>query len=569
MIGYIYLAIETFPKDDVPRVVCWYTGICKDTITNPETYVLIRKIIDGVIDLRSTEIIRVPIRVLDECRIASIWQNQERIYKCLDEIRIGNNSFNEIVEKSFEINFSQEEDGTISELEKNIDNSVYSFIFGDTSKPYNEINKSKIVSMSATNGVNIHIPSLEVLTSMICPKDKTLRTKLLQMSIDDILKEYLLYYKRSHKGYHIKLKERKRHSNLVLLAYLALNPETKRKISNIYSYLVRSEEYTFDPVMVGILPYHPQKVELRVRGIEYDSDFLVLQVAGCSLPSEKDIYHEDTLYASKGKFQNEKPFGAIKNSEIKENLPITNDNPGMNAGTVYMANEVSNNIGKPVNIIRNIKLVESENNQPRKPLKENEALGVGTGDESNDKASENLAKLRDSEACEDETNLETFYKTLQDTVDGEEILSVCCINKDGKSSLDFKAIDFPTTNHGKKVHWAIRNGRARKFILAKVEYVNNRSAYILEIEKTGEESSLYTLLFNFKEHVFNTKELYELVFFIIRNRGSYTKREGRTNVFRRVPLYKYLLISHKKINGSYKLKLVRDIKKGIDKDIFI
>ncbi|AJI52748.1 hypothetical protein [Francisella philomiragia] len=568
MIGYIYLTIKAFPEDNVPRVVCLYTGICKGTITDPQAYVLIRKFIDGVVDLDSTEFIKVSVSLLDDCRMGSVWVNQKKIANCIEKIDTGSDNLNAIVEESFKVDFSQK-DCSLYKLGKNIDNRVYSFIFGDTRKPCDQIAKSKMVFLSTTNGINIHIPSLEVLTSMICPKDKVLRSKLLQKSIYDITKEYLLKFERDEDIYCIRPKNGKKDSNLVLLAYLALNHETKRKISKIYNYLVKSKEYTFDPVMVGILPYHPEKVELEVRGIRFGSDFLVLQVIDCSLPLEKSICVEEVEYISNGKYKDEKPFGVRKNSERKESLPIINNNPGMNAGTVYSTSEILNRIGEPVNIIRKTLLVESENNQPRKPLKENEALGIGTGDESSDKASENLAKLRDSEACEDETNLETFYKTLQDTVDGEEILSVCCINKDGKSSLDFKAIDFPTTNHGKKVHWAIRNGRARKFILAKVECVNNRSAYILEIEKTGEESSLYTLLFNFKERVFNPKELYELVLFIIRNRGSYTKREGRTNVFRRVPLYKYLLISHKKINDSYKLKLVRDIKKGINKDIFM
>jgi len=239
-------SIQGFPADDKKRVVLAFGPLYKNDSFASDMPLVEVLLVEIEEDDKGQEFLsskyktyrtpKIGLPQLDSVRIGNIFIGKKRIERNWKEF----NGYEEGV--SFNFNFSKNEPETIHFGASRDNGSYYidldifslSVMTGDSADKARFL-KAKFAKLTDEKGIAVLIPSLEVLTQMLIPKEQEIRNKLLMLSMDDIVSDYLKNYSydASSNKYIFEMKTGKDLSNMVFLAYLAMNPVSRGRISKI------------------------------------------------------------------------------------------------------------------------------------------------------------------------------------------------------------------------------------------------------------------------------------------------------------------------------------------------
>ncbi len=589
--------IEALPDDQELRVIWWYGPVFKN---NSNSSVPLVKILTKLLTpegklSEKVQIFKVTLPELDLIRIGTIWKGRKRLNRVWKYL----NGYVEGHEFSF--NFREHPPLSIHFNDKK-PNSTYWHIpkfkydlgsFPEHSEHKFQFYNSTLTKLISTNGLTVLIPSLEFLTSAISPEHKQIRSGLLQYSLDELTSRHLKRASIDTNGdYLIELIEGRLDANLTLLAYLRLNQTSRARLSKLWTSMQRtainkSSGLAYEEKYPEVLPFHPTEMTLQGDGIKIDENtFLILRINGFSLPTDHDIRLLSTLYKPKPKESNSSSGNSsyYNPDEVEEEeLDVTNNSaPHWHAGIAHIRSEVSV-IGYRPSITEQLEL--KENNVPRIPQEGNKQvpLNLSSDEPDNREDSSGTVALKAS-SLEHTVQLSDNFKKIADAL---HILA-----KDEKSSVsDFFYIandasertspaycmigktDLPDDYTGK---WhtveKIDNGiekpkyRLRKFLLLKVVLNDNRSAYLLEIQRKGSES-FFGLLFCVRTGAITSKIIIDLLGTIAKSKGVYTKRQNSSLVPIELPVSPSMVFRHYE-NIDMSSQLTRAIERGIKRHLF-
>lgn len=593
-----YPRIEAFPDDQQLRVIWWYGPVFKNNSNSSVPLVkILTKLLtpDGKLS-EKIQIFKVTLPELDIIRIGTIWKGRKRlnrVWKYLNGYAEGQEfSFDFREHPPLSIHFSDKKPNStywhIPKFKYDLGN------FEEHSEHKFQFYNSTLTKLISTNGLTVLIPSLEFLTSAISPEHKQIRSSLLQYSLDDLTSRHLKRAAIDTNGdYLIELIEGRLDANLTLLAYLRLNQTSRARLSKLWASMQRtainkSTGLAYEDKYPEVLPFHPTEMTLLGDGIKIDENtFLVLRINGFSLPTDHDIRLLSTLYKTNPKESN----GSSGNSSYynpeeveEEDLDVTNNSaPHWQAGTAHIRSEVSV-IGYRPSITEQLEV--KENNVPKTPKEDGkqEASDLSSGEPDNREDSSGTAALKVS-SLENPMQLSDNFKKIVDALQA--------LAKDDKSSVsDFFYVSddasertSPTycmigktylpADYTGKWHTVekIDDGtekpkyRLRKFLLLKVVLNDNRSAYLLEIQRKNSES-FFGLLFCVPNGAITSRTIIDLLGTIAKNRGVYTKRKNSSLVPIELPVSPILVFRHYE-NIDMSTQLSRAIKRAIDQNIFV
>lgn len=593
-----YPRIEAFPDDQQIRVIWWYGPVFKNHSNSSVPLVkILTKLLtpEGKLS-EKVQIFKVTLPELDLIRIGTIWKGKKRlnrVWKYLNGYVEGQEfSFNFREHPPLSIHFSDKKPNStywhIPKFKYDLGN------FPEHSEHKFQFYNSTLTKLINTNGLTVLIPSLEFLTSAISPEHKQIRSGLLQYSLDDLTSRHLKRATVDANGdYMIELIEARLDANLTLLSYLRLNQTSRARLSKLWTSMQRtainkSTGLAYEEKYPEILPFHPTEMTLQGDGIKIDENtFLILRINGFSLPTDHDIRLLSTLYKTNPKESN----GNSGNSSYynpdeveEEELDVTNNStPHWQAGTAHIRSEVSI-IGSRPSITEELEV--KENTVPKVPKEGNkqEASDLSSGEPDSREDSFGTAALKTS-PLENTVQLSDNFKKIVDALhvlvedEKSSISSFFYISNDAseRTSPAYCMIgknQLPDEYTGK---WhtieKIDDGsekpkyRLRKFLLLKVILNDNRSAYLLEIQRKSSES-FFGLLFRVPIGAITSRTIIDLLGTIAKNRGVYTKRQNSSLVPIELPVSPILVFRHYE-NIDMSTQMTRAIKRAIGQNIFV
>lgn len=546
-----YPKIVAFPDDEKIRVIWWYGPVFKNNSDSnvPKVLVLIRLLDENGALTDQNEHFNINITELELVRIGSIWKGRERqdgLYTALENYRHN---------LEFTFNFNADEpksvpfDTSIEEGKRLIPPFRYSL--GDFKDRYvsrKQFRNSTLAKLESKNGITVLVSSLELLTSAIAPEHKLLRAHLLYKTIDDIIEKYMSEGYEKDGAYVVESKNGYFRSNLTLLAYMRNNQKSRSHLSKIWTSMqVGSSEY-HDRYPV-ILPYHPAELTLKGDGVKINENtFLMLRINGFSLPTDYPVHNiinepvqDPEQYMSN---ESQRKLPQPQNPRQKDNLPITGDNdPHREAGELYIRTEV-----KLIGPEPRIELLKKQkiNNEPPKivPLEKQEIEALSSGEQNYRKDSKGTGAVKQApiKTEEDLSNIEWAIKELNQLISdpNSDLSDFAYIANDGKEHTKpiFCYITESAMPQGHKRKWYLydkskakenkdestkRGLRYRKFLIAKITLIENKTIYLLEIEQKGTEA-FSGLLFRISDNL-SQENIKELLLAITNNEGRFRKRE--------------------------------------------
>lgn len=593
-----YPKISAFPDDEKTRVIWWYGPVFKNnTNSNVPLVMILTKLLTSEGKLSDKiQIFKVTLPELDIIRIGTIWKGRRR----LDRIWKYLNSYTEGQEFSF--NFREHPPLSIHFSDKK-PNSTYWHIpkfkydlgnFAEHSEHKFQFYNSTLTKLISTNGMIVLIPSLEFLTSAISPEHKQIRSSLLQYSLDDLTSRHLKRASIDTNGdYLIELIEGRLDANLTLLAYLRLNHTSRARLSKLWASMQRtainkSTGLAYEEKYPEVLPFHPTEMTLQGDGVKIDENtFLILRINGFSLPTDHDIRLLSTLYKTNPKESN----GSRGNSSYynpdeveEEDLDVTNNSaPHWQAGTAHIRSEVSV-IGYRPSITEQLEVEEKR--VPKAPKEGNKQVpsDLSSGEPDSRAESSGTAALKVSpleHIAQVSDNFKKIIDALQAMAEDEKssVSSFFYIANDASERTSptyctIKINQLPGDYTGKWHTIAkIDDGaekpvyKLRKFLLLRVVLNDNRSAYLLEIQRKSSES-FFGLLFRAPTGAITFRTIIDLLGTIAKNRGVYTKRQDSSLVPVELPVSPIMVFRHYE-NIDMPTQLTRAIKRAIDQNIFV
>lgn len=590
--------IEAFPGDQQLRVIWWYGPVFKN---NSNSNVPLVKILTKLLTpegklSEKIQIFKVALPELDIIRIGTIWQGRKRLN------RIWTNLNGYAQGQEFSFNFREQQPLSIHFSDKK-PNSDYWHIpkfkydlgnFEEHSEHKFQFYNSTLTKLISTNGLTVLIPSFEFLTSAISPEHKQIRSGLLQYSLDDLASRHLKRaFVDTNGDYLIELIEGRLDANLTLLAYIRLNQTSRARLSKLWTSMQRtainkSTGFAYEEKYPEVLPFHPTEMTLQGDGIKIDQNtFLLLRINGFSLPTDHNIQLISVLFNQNSKeSDSSRGNSAYYNSdEVEvEDLDITSNNvPHWRAGIAHIRSEVSI-IGCRPCITEQLEVKENHVPQIPKESDKQEPLNLSSGEPDSREDSSGTAILKISH-LENTASLSDNFKKIVDALH--------TLTEDQKSSVsgffyianDAHERTFPVYCIIRKSHlpegytgkWhtigkiedeAEKNTyKLRKFLLLKIVLNDNRSAYLLEIQRKGSES-FFGLLFHAPTRAITSHTIIDLLGAIAKNRGVYTKRQNSSLVPIELPVSPILFFRHYE-NIDMSTQLTRAIKRAIDQNVFI
>lgn len=278
------IRLDSLTTDSDYLVVWWYCGVYKNSLANSQPLALVafRKLQN--FQYLSDEIIykRVPLTVLGQLRIGSIWQQGE----CWGEMRFDSSSFN--------VDFTQNR-WCFTTFQQRINNKK--------STPYpSEIHplqfykdKNWILEFNLSTGGKLVIPCLEFLTRCY-GRSAEMRRIIATYSWGELLNSRLyapLDEPEEPNKWKIKLRKRLVNGDALLAAHAKYDYYSRNAVKEIYAQIEANHDPDGKkPAFIQVKPWFQGPASLKVRGIWFDegNSFLALQITGCSEPEGRPIW---------------------------------------------------------------------------------------------------------------------------------------------------------------------------------------------------------------------------------------------------------------------------------------
>lgn len=541
--------IEGFPDDQKERVVWWYGALhLGNNSTEPVVDIALRPINNKEL-LDESSIHKVALSQLDLVRIGSIWKgrvNTENFWENYAPSKYGSST-------TFEFNFIKNPniecgsflDSGPSDKPGFIYRGKYSFgcIPNEPARMFNDFRKSNLTRFTSIKGVEVFVPCLELFTSTYTPEEKDIRRLLFASSIDNVLSNYLdmdKCYEKNNK-YFISPKRRKSESNIVFLAHLALNQETRNRVSQIWPELQKqSKSIKSQARNPFILPFHSHYFKFRADGIWLDDNyrsFLVLRINTYSLPTEKGIVLEfDEQEYLDGETKASVDRWSQNETIHKVDLPNTCEvDPNSDSGVIYVMTQVECFPDKPkIETTTKYSVPESDDNL--KFLNEEEPTQSSSGEQNSSKDSKGTAKLKQIEPFvqptdEDRINDSEILKAVNDALislkagDHATVQSISYLDIDGTEHNIITLVKCPEFKDTSNIQgWPrLTSNTFRSFLLLKIRLGNSKSAYLLEIQRKKSEAGFSGLIFN-SSSALGKSQINDLLKGIAINKGNFKHR---------------------------------------------
>lgn len=279
------LKIESFPNDNIQRVVWGYGATIKNTGTTrvPNVEILLKELLSNNEVGNGYLITQVSVLDLDIVRHHTIWQGNQRLdmlYKL--------HNYKE--DEYFLLDFTKHDPVSIS------CRTIYPMLksyFGhipDT-KVFARLQNTKFTQITTNKGICVLVPSLEFFTSVYAPKSKEIREYLMMYNLETTLDNCLKSYKLDKTDYYVGVHAQKMRvdTNEFFLAYGKFNTVSQSRIQKLRASLETSSPYP--DRYPDVLPYHPNNLQLKGDGIWLDkTTFLMFRVNDYSLPEEHRVY---------------------------------------------------------------------------------------------------------------------------------------------------------------------------------------------------------------------------------------------------------------------------------------
>ncbi|MDD3770302.1 MAG: hypothetical protein PHV10_06820 [Sulfuricurvum sp.] len=582
------VGIQSFPKDNIERVIWWYGPVVKNPYDsdNPLVLLITRHIINNKLSA-NIEILRVTLPELDQVRLGSIWKGP----KITDSMWTDFPNYK--VEQKFSFDFTNNPPESISFLTRKpnsnfgyIRQSTYDLGNFDYHPNLNLIKKhffrTHLTKLISKNGVTVLIPALECLTGVIAPEHKQIRSGLVNYQLDTLLSKFIKKADKKDDDYYVDFIKSKTTANRTVLAYLYLNQISRDRMSSLwYSMQTTTVDRTGTrerEKYPQVLPYHPKRLLLEGDGIWIDkTTFLMLRVNGTSLPLEHRIIninpnldHDD----AEPDDDDETPGGGNGPSEPQgpnnDEFEVTETNdPDDQGGKVCIRSKVKiigdlpiifeitdgDPIHKPTPVPKKPKDSQEENDPGTNEEKDDDSTEPENGEdekkdpervssgEANDcSESKGTKSLEQAELTEDKPNshLTKIIQSLQalPISQSSDVDNFVFIDNEGNEHPDlvYCRITKEQLPEDYKGRWHTTRKKEkteneyylRNFLIVKIHLKKGNSAYILEIARKNQESFL-GLIFNTDSGTITKQTIVDLLAEIVQNKGRYTKQPSRNN----------------------------------------
>lgn len=571
--------IKELPDDNITRVVFAHEGIYynwkNSSIPLAGVLLVEVEVVNGEEQLSDKYIIvKIGVPEVDSARYGTMFLGTKRLKRNWK----GYDGYQEAL--AFNFNFTENEPTSVHFGDRDSDGKYYipygrfSFSMIDDKFVKIPFMKTQLTKLITDEGITVFIPALEVLTSLLVPSDRVMRSKLLMSPMDDVLRKYLKkhMYDSVNDIYVLEFKDQgKRNSSTSFLAYLAMNQKSRNRVSKIGASVFVGDKT--DIKYPEILPYHPETLSILADGIWLDDEetsFLCFRVDSMKLPNdhkigrivEKEIKVGEELEEQEGGDGGRNPSGQMPPGLDPE--VTAGNNPNTGGKTTYIKTEVE--IINDDDIFVNI-VVENEVDEPQSPPvsstndetedneddeiedpeeDENASNQLSSGEEENSQDSKGTSKLRQKD---------NLIKNPKERVKNSDILknmifTLDALRKDASSILsNFQYIDsngaivgkgtlfdFTASRETKHKKWAynvydkendIYEGRGA--LIIKITLSNKKSAYIFEIERRNDNEGFFGQLFNTENGKLSTNQIEKLLLEVEKNNGRAKKRAKRLN----------------------------------------
>lgn len=270
--------LDGLPSNDRKIMVWWHCGIFKNRHDNsqPKALVAFREILNsGDLSDRVTYC-RVPITVLGQVRVGTIWQNRQ----CQSEVIFDN--------EKFTVNFT-ENNWNITSFKQAIENGclppypqeIYPLVYAR--------DHNWLLEFPISTGGRLIVPCMEFFTRCY-GRSAELRRVLSTYSWKEC-KEKRLYAPLEEpeipNQWKVRLRKRLVNGDVILLAHAKYEKYTENAVKNIYAQIeTLHDPADMKPAFIKVYPWFQGLAELKVKGIWFDDgkSFLALQIVGCSQP---------------------------------------------------------------------------------------------------------------------------------------------------------------------------------------------------------------------------------------------------------------------------------------------
>jgi len=474
--------IPSFPLDNQEYIITNWGLLRKNP--SPEASVFLAEVslesLNGS-NKFTTEIIFTHLFV---ARMGSVWKNQKPVHNYYCKKRKGFKS------KTLSFSFSSATPPLTKLVISNKTSKLGSKSIIDIDKLDQEQHNviSVFTVFTTADGMEVFIPSLEILLSTYAPNTHTVLHDISIMPIDNVIEKHLsdwyisrededVYYIDTVGNYHISTK--------FLLAYLSCNDQTRINVSKIRSSLINNQltqnglKYSF----MEVSPYHPNDFNIEATGL-YDKQnnrFWVHQIRSYDLPSEHIIAYEDNDTEN----DQEKTARRKLNNEnvVTDEIPLIDDvDAGRHAGKSYVKSEITANI--PPDKVRKVKNIKKKLEALTGKVKPHKAEAASASPLSDQNASKPVAAIEHKDI-----DKENHLKILLDAIKSlNEQICFLSDDADRHSEVVFCDLKRKKTFDGRRSNWAfISKGRPRRLLVCEI-YLSDKFVYILDIERKNKDA---------------------------------------------------------------------------------
>lgn len=541
-------SIDSFPKDNIERVVYLYSSLKLNTNSNSDN-ILVEVLLIEIdpsspdrlkISTNSHDKYSVTFRDIDTVQLGSIWRGQKLIE---------GRKFNferELMKATFEFDLSAnkpkviqfQEDTLLNEkifLPREFPYSIYPL------KKYIPFSMSKYCILKTDDNIEVLVNCIQALHAFYLPARKKIRGDLINdnLSIFKIINEYFESYSvvkiDNIDTFEVRIKENqsKKLGNevIIFLANLALNEMTQQKIINIRESLndVKLDKFgrPYPSRFPSVIPPHSTKLKFEADGIwlKHSQKFLTIRISGVSaildypiVAYQVDVKSENIENPEKERYRNEE-----KN---KEKNITTTSNPNRNRGEVKQQTDIVVNMDEcDFNLISIEKYSDIPNIQCTKKNKNtDEAIQVSSGDATNQKKNK-VKRFENTEKRPERSKINDFeiiFNALSRMTQKQDSIlkSISSVDRDGKTSLDYKLLQISSLVQDPVFLSWIDKLYGRKLLFLELKFKNeNENAYLIDIErnKLSESFCAFLLITNRK---LSSKDIQKICIAIEKSKGT-------------------------------------------------
>lgn len=517
-------SIDSFPNDDIERVVYLYSCLKLNTNSNSDN-ILVEILLIEVdpenpnklkIDDNTHNKYNVTFRDLDTVQLGSIWSGNKllegRTFNFEGQLTKAYFEFDLNINKPKIIKFK--EDTLLKEkMYLPLENIVSPFIL----KKYFTFLMSNYCILETNDKKEVLIDCIQALHAFYIPARKKIRGDLINdnLSISKIIDEYFEDFFITEKDdvdtLIVKIKENqsKKLSTevIIFLANLALNKTTQQKILNIRESLndVKLDQSgrPYPSRFPRVVPPHSTKLKFEAQGIwlEKDKKFLVMHTNDVTsiIDYPIEVYRIDVKSENIEEFEQEYQRREKKNKNEK-NITTTS-NPNRDRGKIKQQTDIVVNTEEcDFTVISVEKYSEVPNIQYTNKKKDNDENEISSGDPNSQKGNK-VKKFENTEKKSDRSEINDFELMLNAlshlTKKKNYILkNVSFVDINGQISDTYQLIQIlPIVPSPIHVTW-IDGVFGRELLFLQLEFKNiNRIAYLIDINKNKSGESFCAFLF--------------------------------------------------------------------------